>query len=86
MIYLISTDEHRDSINLKYYFTDSEKIKNYIKWYRKDVFNESVRNIEVNFKDLKVTFEWIWNGYINDSVNEDWEKETYYLFKVKNYG
>ena len=61
MIYLISTDSHKDSINIEYYF------------------NESVRNVKVNFEDLKVTFETSW---IN---NEDWEDETYYLFKVNQY-
>jgi hypothetical protein len=78
MIYLISTDGHRDSIDLEYYFTDYERIENYVKWYKEECFNEKVKNVEVNFEDLIVTFEY-------EAFWGEWEKGTYYLFKVNQH-
>lgn len=80
MIYLISTDSHKDSINLEYYFTNEGQIESWIKNYREYYFNESVRNVKVNFEDLKVTFE-----YDEFYSWGEWDKATYYLFKLNQY-
>lgn len=85
MIYLISTDGHKDSIDLEQYFTTEEQIESWIRNYRKDNFNEYIRNVEINFEYLKVTFEWIWCGYLKDASDDEWEEATYYLFKLNQY-
>ena len=46
VIYLISSDGHRDSIDLEYYFTTESQVKKYI------------RNIQVDFEKLTVRFEY----------------------------
>ena len=79
VIYLISTDGHRDSINLEYYFTTESQVKKYIKKYRKEMFNEKVRNIQLDFDKLEVEFEF------EDFDWGDWEKRKHYLFKVNLY-
>lgn len=85
MIYLISSDSHRDSIDLEYYFTNEEQIESYIKKYYFESFRENVRNVKVDFENLKVTFEWLWGQYLDGTTEDDWEEETYYLFKLNQY-
>ena len=68
VIYLISTDGYRDSTDLEQYFTSEEQIKKYIKSYYLNVFGEVVRNIQIDFKDMKITFENIWIDYVKDAA------------------
>jgi hypothetical protein len=84
MIYLISIDGHRDSIDLEYYFTNEEQIESWIKKYRKEYFDENVRNVKVNFDKEEVSFEVSW---INDNKigRFEWEEVIYYLFKLNKY-
>lgn len=79
VIYLISVDGHRDSIDLEYYFTTKSQVKEYIKKYRKEMFAEKVRNIQVDFEKLTVRFEYQKFGFGN------WETKKHYFHKVNKY-
>ena len=79
VIYLISSDGHRDSIDLEHYFTTESQVKKYIKEYRKEMFAEKVRNIQVDFEKLTVRFEYQEFGF------GDWEVKKHYFYKVNKH-
>jgi hypothetical protein len=78
VIYLISSDGYRDSINLDFYAVDEGDIKKIIYSYRKEYLGEEVDidSFQIDLKELKVTFrskpEW----------DDEWDKVIYYLFKI----
>ena len=79
MIYLISDDGYRDSVDLEYYCVTEQDIKNYVEFYYRTMYNDKVRNIEVNFEEKIINFESSYH------IDEDWEDHIMYLHELNKY-
>ncbi len=78
MIYLISDDKYRETIDLTYYFTDYKRIENYVEWYQYNMFGRKTRNIEVDFNTLTIYFEYL-------DFADEWENDVMYLHEINKY-
>lgn len=85
MIYLVSSDGYMESIMGDRYAVDAEGVAIIIAAYRMEYFMEKIRNVQVDFETLKVTFE------TKADYDEDmeWEAQEYELIAyelVKQWG
>jgi hypothetical protein len=78
MIYLISDDKYRDSIDLTCYFTDYERIEEYVEKYQYNMYGRKTRNIEVAFNTLTIYFEYL-------DFADEWESGIMYLHEINKY-
>lgn len=78
-IYLVSSDGYPESIMGGRYAKDAEGVKLIIAAYRMEYFMEKIRNVQVNFETLKVTFE------TKADYDEDmeWEAKEHELISYK---
>lgn len=82
MIYLISSDRHKDSIHLEQYFITEEQIKKYVEFYYDYMFYKLVKNIVVDLEKLMIKFSSI---YIEDKNWDTWDDNLMYLHKIEKY-
>lgn len=82
-IYLISSDGHRDSINLNVFFKhdDIDSIQKYVENYYKYYFNLEINMLTVDYQNELISF------YVKDINDSDdlWEKCSMHLHKIKNF-
>lgn len=79
MIYLLSSDGHRDSIILDHYFESKLQIAVYLDKYLADMFGHTTRNIVVSFKANTVSYEYqpTW-----ETDPDEWDPEVYHLIPI----
>ena len=78
MIYLLTSDGYRDSIELNYYAYDKPSIKRMLRKHMKYHYNITVKDILINIDTKKIYFK---ERFYHDDY---WEQRTYNLISIKS--
>lgn len=80
MIYLLTSDGHRDSIDLDYYCTNEEELINLVYKHMSDCFGIGIiKNV------IKVDFERSLINFIYIDYDGEIEEKTYHFITIKKY-
>ena len=82
MIYLLSSDGHRDSIILDHYFSSKRQIREYLTEYLADMFGHTVKDVLVCLRANKVLYKYQ-PSWENDP--NEWDSGTYHLIPIESF-